>query len=164
MRSILLTLLLLPCALFAETELSQPSGEVILKISGNLKVSNVDGEAHFDRQMIEKLVTKTIVTANHVVSKSTRYEGPVLADLLNQLGAEGDTVIVTALDDYSAEIKRSDIEKYGVLLATHENGKMLTIDDRGPFFIVFPFDEYQKIRSDLYYSMSVWQISTLEIE
>ncbi len=61
------------------------------------------------------------------------------------LGAEGETVFVTALDNYTAELKRSDIEKYRVLLATHENGKMMTIDNRGPFFIIFPFDQYNEL-------------------
>lgn len=114
--------------------------------------------------MIEALQTSSIVTANHVLSKPTNYKGPVLGDLLNQLGARGDSVFVTALDDYTAELKRSEIEKYDVLLATHENGKMMTIDDRGPFFIVFPFDKYKELRRDLYYNMSVWQIKSIEVE
>lgn len=164
MRKLLLILMLLPNYLYAEANLSKPAGEVILEISGNIKLTNVDDEAHFDRAMIEKLPSKTITTANHVLTKPTRYEGPALGDLLKQLGAEGETVTVTALDDYSAEIKRSDIDKYGVLLATHENGRMLTIDDRGPFFIVFPFDQYKELRKDLYYSISVWQVSTIEVE
>lgn len=163
-KYIALSVLLLPCSLWAEPLLPEPTDEVILEISGDLNVSNVDGEAHFDRKMIAALPTQTIVTANHVVSQPTTYQGPVLSQLLDQLGAKGNTVIVTALDDYSAELKRSDLEKYGVLLATHENGKMMTIDDRGPFFIVFPFDDHQEIRSDLYYNMSVWQISTIEVE
>lgn len=148
----------------AESKLAAPNGEVILEVYGNITVSNVDGEAHFDRQMIEAFPTKTIVTTNHVVSTPTPFRGPLLADVLNKLGAEGETIIVTALDDYSAELRRSDIEKYGVILATHESGKRMTIDDRGPFFVVFPFDDYKEIQQDLYYNMSVWQVSSIEVE
>lgn len=157
-------LLALPTFVVAEPKLAVPSGEVILEISGNIQVTNVDGEAHFDRQMIEALPTQTIVTTNHVVSSPTSFKGPLLSAFLDKLGAEGETVIVTALDDYSAEIRRSDIDKYGVILATHEDGKVMTIDDRGPFFVVFPFDDYKEIRQDLYYNMSVWQVSSIEVE
>jgi hypothetical protein len=164
MKFFLLCLLLIPNLLHAAGPLSEPKGDVILEIYGDLALTNVDGEAHFDRAMIEELDTSTIVTSNHVLSKPATYKGPVLGDLLNKLGAKGDSILVTALDDYTAELKRSVIEKYGVLLATHENDRMMTIDDRGPFFIVFPFDQYKELRKDLYYNMSVWQIKSIEIE
>lgn len=164
MRNLLLMILMLPGFVHAESSLPSPSGEVILEVTGNLKLTNVDDEAHFDRAMIKNLESSTIITANHVLSEPATYTGPVLADLLNKLGAEGETVFITALDDYTAELKRSDIEKYRVLLATHENGKMMTIDDRGPFFIVFPFNQHKELRRDLYYNMSVWQIKSIDVE
>ena len=164
MKLFSLALLLFPVLAHALDPLPKPEGEVILEISGNIQVTNIDGEAHFDRKMIESLATETIVTSNHVLSEPATYRGPVLADLLNRIGASSDTIMVTALDDYTAELKRSDIEKYRVLLATHENGKLMTIDDRGPFFIVFPFDQHKELRRDLYYNLSVWQISSIAVE
>lgn len=160
----LFTLLLTPFALQAQEPLPLPTGEVILEVSGAISRTNIDDEAHFDRAMIDALPSGKIVTSNHVLDKPATYTGPVLSTLLKQLGAKGNSVLVTALDDYTAELSMTDIEKYGVILATHENGKVMTIDTRGPFFVVFPFDQYKKLKQDLYYNMSVWQINAIEVE
>jgi hypothetical protein len=149
---------------YAEQTLSMPEGEVILEVRGAISHTNVDDEAHFDRAMLEALPSGTITTANHVVSPSVEYKGPILSALLEAVGAQGKTVRVIALDDYSSELSYDDIKKYGVLLATHEGGRQMTLDDRGPLFVVFPFDEHKELRQDLYYSKSVWQVMSIEVE
>ena len=42
-----------------------------------------------------------------------------------------------------------------MLLATHENGVPLTINDKGPLFVVFPFSQYEELREDHFYNMSI---------
>ncbi len=81
MRKLLLMLIILPGFLQAESTLPAPSDEVILQISGNIKLTNADDDAHFDRAMIESLESSTIITANPILSKSVTDTGPVLADL-----------------------------------------------------------------------------------
>ena len=71
---------------------------------------------------------------------------------------------MVAWDDYVATIPIADIRNYGVLLATHEDGIKMTIDGKGPFFIVFPFVEHPELDKDLYYALSVWQVRDLIIE
>ena len=165
MRIILFTFILsLSLTSIAETKLQKPVGEVILEVGGNLAKTNVDEQAHFDRAMIEALPQEKIITSNHVIDKATTYTGPKLESLLAYLGAKGDKVKVTALDDYTSELSRADIKKFGVILATLENGKQLTLDDRGPFFVVFPFNDYKELQHDLYYNMSVWQVMLIEAE
>ena len=149
MKNILYVLIFsLPLSLFAAERLPLPRGEVILEVSGAIQHTNVDGQAHFDRAMIEALPSGSIVTSNHILDKAVTYTGPKLEDLLLRLGANSQTIRVTALDEFTALISREDIVKYGVLLATHENSRQLTIDDRGPFFVVFPFDEYEELKND----------------
>lgn len=165
MKHLLLTFLMsLPSIVNAADELASPKGEVILEVSGAIEFTNANKQAHFDRAMIEALPSGEIVTSNHVINKPATYTGPKLEALLKRLGAKGNTIRITALDEYTTQISRKDIEKYGVLIATHENGKLLTLDDRGPFFVVFPFDENKELQKDHYYNMSVWQVMSIEVE
>lgn len=145
-------------------QLPQPVGEVILEVSGNIKVKNTDESAEFDRDMIAEFKTHEITTTNHIASKPTVYKGFRLTDLIERVKGVGKVVRVYALDDYLAELSYADIKKYKVILATHENGRQLTIEDRGPFFVVFPFSDHPEIQHDSYYNQSVWQIKAVEIE
>ncbi|MGF1696252.1 hypothetical protein L4C54_11325 [Vibrio lamellibrachiae] len=153
----------LHASVYAAT-LPNPSGEVILSVSGNIEHSNSEIGVEFDEGMIEQLDTSIIKTKNHVVKEVAIYKGPTLYDVLELAGSKGDEVKVIAWDDYVVTIPISTIKKYGVLLATHEDGKRMTLDDKGPFFVVFPFTEYSEIRNDLYYNLSVWQVKALVVE
>jgi hypothetical protein len=159
-----LILFSLSLCLNAAGSLPKPEGEVILEVGGAIEKTNSGNRAHFDRAMIEALPSGKIITSNHVIDKAATYTGPIFHELLKLVGAQGSTIRVTALDDYTAELSLADLQKYGVILATNENGKQLTLDDRGPFFVVFPFDEFKELQNDLYYNMSVWQVMLIEVE
>lgn len=145
-------------------DLTTPTGEVILEIYGAIEKTNNDDVAEFDQTMINQLSKRVIHTNNHVVKDVVPYEGVDLSTLLKQLGAKGSIARVFALDDYVAEISIAEIHKYKVILATKENGKNLTIEDKGPFFVVFPFNDYPELRDNTHYSQSVWQVKSIEIE
>ncbi|HUE45943.1 MAG TPA: hypothetical protein VMO81_06795 [Aestuariivirgaceae bacterium] len=40
----------------------------------------------------------------------------------------------------------------------------MEIADKGPLFIVFPYDDAAEVRNALFYARSVWQIHSIEIE
>lgn len=141
-----------------------PQGDPILWVSGNITESNSSQGVEFDEAMVNELDIATIRTNNHVVDSVVEYKGPTLASVLNTVGAKGSQVKVIAWDDYVVTIPIKDIKKYQVLLATHEAGTRMTIDDKGPFFVVFPFSEHAELRNDFYYSLSVWQVRELVIE
>lgn len=145
-------------------DLAPPAGEVILEVSGNIRFTNGDDVAEFDREMINAIKVRTIQTNNHVVEEVVPYRGPILSEIIKSVGGKGSVVRVYALDDYVAELRWVDIEKYQVILATHENGKQLTIADKGPLFVVFPFSDYPELQQDAFYNQSVWQVKAIEIE
>lgn len=144
--------------------MSAPEGEPVLWVNGRVSQSNTNGAIVFDEAMLNQLDIRSILTNNHVVDQVVEYRGPTLSSLLENVGATGSQVRVTAWDDYVVTIPISDIEKYGVILATHEAGVKMTIDDKGPLFVVFPFSDYPELRNDFYYSLSIWQVRELFIE
>jgi hypothetical protein len=44
------------------------------------------------------------------------------------------------------------------------NGKPMPVREKGPLWIVFPYDESPKFRSDYIYSQSVWQLNRIDVE
>lgn len=141
-----------------------PQGDTILWISGKISQSNSESGIEMDEAMVQELDKSTIRTNNHVIKEVIEYSGPTLISLLDYVGATGTQIKVTAWDEYVATIPITDIKNYQVLLATHESGQRMTIDDKGPFFIVFPFSDYPELKSDYYYSLSVWQIKEIVVE
>ena len=92
-----------------------------------------------------------------------KFEGVPLAKLMEMVGADGEKVAAIALNDYSAEIPMEDIKKYGVILALKRDGEYMSVREKGPLFIVYPFDSNPELKAQKYYSRSVWQVAKLEV-
>ncbi|MDU1358477.1 MAG: oxidoreductase, partial [Citrobacter freundii] len=42
--------------------------------------------------------------------------------------------------------------------------KYMRIRDKGPLFIVYPYDSMPELNNQIYYSRSAWQVSSMDIE
>ncbi|MFC7692861.1 hypothetical protein ACFQY5_28160 [Paeniroseomonas aquatica] len=49
------------------------------------------------------------------------------------------------------------------MLALKRDGNYLTIRDKGPLFIVYPYDTNAELRSPRYYGRSAWQVARLVV-
>jgi hypothetical protein len=79
------------------------------------------------------------------------------------LGATGSQLRVVAINDYAATVPWSDLDAYPVILATRHNGRPMSVREHGPLFIIYPFDEYPDLRSEVHFTRSVWQIARIEV-
>jgi hypothetical protein len=43
------------------------------------------------------------------------------------------------------------------------DGEEMPIRDKGPLFIVYPFDSAEELQSEQYYSRAVWQVKELKV-
>ncbi len=83
--------------------------------------------------------------------------------LMAFVGAEGTEVVASALNDYESAIPMSDFDRYDVVLAMKRDGELMPIRDKGPLFIVYPFDSDPELRTEQYYSRAVWQVKELNV-
>lgn len=143
--------------------LPQPTGKVLLRITGNIERTNVDGEAHFDRAMIKTLPLSTLETSTVVTDGVKRFKGVLMRDLLDAVGAEGTIVTASALNDYVVDIPVTDFGEFDVLLAFRMDGKQLTRRDKGPFWIIYPRDDFKVLQDIRYDSLWVWQLNRLDV-
>jgi hypothetical protein len=143
--------------------LVEPTGPVILTISGKIGVFNRGQTAVFDRAMIEALGTTSFETQTPWYDKPQTFEGVLMTKLLDAVKANGDRVVCTALNDYSTEIPIADFAAFGTIMAFKRGGTYLTVRDKGPLFIIYPFDSNPELRQQRYYGRSAWQLAQLSV-
>jgi hypothetical protein len=69
-----------------------------------------------------------------------------------------------ALNLYSALLPRSDIEQFHPIIAYSRDGQSVPVHESGPLFWIYPFDDYPELRTQIYYSRAVWQLSDIYFE
>ena len=143
--------------------LPTPTERPILTISGKIGVTNKDGTAQFDRRMLEGLGMTTVETTTPWHEGKVRFEGVSLDKLMKQVGATGQRVAVVALNDYTTEIPTEDFRKYNVILAIKLNGEYMSVRDKGPLFIIYPYDSNPDLKTQTYYGRSAWQVARIDV-
>ena len=159
--------MLLSCMISTQVlaaELPKPTGKVVLTLSGKIENTNENGKAVFDMASLEKLGVVSFQTASPWYNGRTTFTGVPMQKLMDYVGAKGTDVKVTALNDYTTAVPLSDFKKYNVILALKINGEYMRVRDKGPLFIVYPYDSIPELNSQIYYSRSAWQISSMDIE
>jgi hypothetical protein len=51
----------------------------------------------------------------------------------------------------------------GPLLATLANGEPMSVRDKGPVWMLFPYDDVAAYRTEQTYARSIWQLNRIEI-
>jgi len=154
----------LATAAIASGSLGQPAEKPMLTVSGKITVTNKDGSAQFDRAMLEGMGMISIETNTPWYKGSVKFEGVSLAKLMTAVGASGDKIVAVALNDYAVEIPMEDVKKYNVVLALKRDGEYMPVRDKGPLFIVYPYDSDPELKSQKFYSRSAWQVARLEVK
>lgn len=135
----------------------------LLAISGKINPPSGAASINYDRTDLETLGSTSFVTKTPWYPNPVKFEGVPMSRLMAAVGASGETVIATALNDYVTEIPMSDFEKYGVLLALKRDGEYMPTRDKGPLFIVYPFDSDPTLQHQRYYSRSAWQLANIVV-
>ncbi len=155
--------LMISSACTAET-LPLPKGEPVLVVSGNISNTNVSGTAQFDLSMLEAIGMVTMSTKTPWYDGTVTFEGVPMEKLMKVVGAKGKNVRAIALNDYAINIPVDDFVKFGTMLAIKRDGQYMPVRDKGPLFIVYPFDSNRELRTQTYYGRSAWQLSKLVVE
>ena len=166
MKTAILALLLASSTLFSAHAfaLDKPKGDVVLVVRGNVENANTDnGTAEFDIAMLEAIAGRDAKMETPWTKGMTELSGPYLRNVLDAAGVhKGSKIVVHALNDYSAEVPMEDA-KLDTILATRMNGELMSVRDKGPVFLVYPFDLDRSLYNEKYFSRSVWQIQELEV-
>ncbi len=164
-RRLLLGALLGAFAVAAQPALAldAPKERPILTLSGKIGVKNAGDVARFDMKMLEALPQQTFTTRTPWYDKPVKFTGPLLADVLAAVKASGSTVSAVAINDYKISIPVGDT-KHKLIVARLLDDKPMPVREKGPLFVVYPFDSSAELRSSTYYERSIWQLKALEVQ
>ena len=144
--------------------LEEPADRPILTVGGKIKRTNDGDKARFDRAMLEKLGMVSFETTTPWYNGLVKFEGVPMAKLMEFVGAEGTIATAVALNDYITEIPITDFAQYGVILALKRDGNYMPVRDKGPLFIVYPYDSNPELKHQKYYGRSAWQVAQLIVK
>lgn len=165
MRIMSFCLMMASLAAFGSVQaLERPQGEIILTVTGMITETNAPQAAVFDRSMLDALAGRKAEVETPWTSGKVTFEGPLGASLLDAVGATGKTLRVTAINNYAASIPVEDFRKYAVILATKKDGKAISVREKGPIFIIYPFDKDPSLYNEVYFNRSVWQVKSIVVE
>ena len=83
----------------AAQRIAEPSGRVILEVSGKIANTNAPNRARFDLKALESLGITKVTTSTPWTEGKKVFEGIRLRDLLQAVGADGATITPVALND-----------------------------------------------------------------
>lgn len=144
--------------------LQPPAGPVVLEVHGRVGRLNQGGCACFDMAMLAALPQVSFQASTPWYAGPRRFTGPLLRDVLAAAGARGERLRLRALNDYRVDLPWEDAERHGPIVARLLDGVPMAVRDKGPLFLIYPFDDRPELRSAVYFSRSAWQLWKIEVE
>ena len=91
--------------------------------------------------------TSTIWTDDEVT-----FSGVPLQALLEQTDTNVTAVEMTALNDYKVVMPLSEIDGTVPIVATRMDDELMSVRDKGPYWVVFPYDDAPQYQTETVYS------------
>lgn len=147
----------------AAQALDRPKGRVVLTVTGRIGIHNAGKAAEFDMDMLAALPQHTFSTQSPWYPQAHKFTGPLLRDVLAAVDAQGKNLRATALNDYKVDLPVGDALKFNLVLARLRDDKPMPVREKGPLFIIYPFDADVTLRNERYYSRSAWQLKAIDV-
>ena len=142
---------------------SEPA--TILTVLGKIRRSNTNGKAFRFTEVELMALPKASITTSTVWTPRRCFEGPRLRDVLGHVGADGATLRVTALSDYSVAIPTSDATRYGIILAHSQDGRRMERNHFGPLWVIYPRDQFpDELDGPMAQAKFIWQVRSIEVQ
>ena len=146
-----------PLASFAQSD------GAILTVSGRIgRTNSADHKSYvFSFAELQKLGDTEITSTTRYVG-TAKFTGARIRDILRAVQAPADATAlsVVAIDGYQQTIPIADFAKWDVILAHTQNGKRLTVESKGPLWIMYPTDKYPgQLLNDETTSKLVWALT-----
>lgn len=145
------------------------SGPVILTATGLDPAVFPGGQVEFDLAMLKSLGAETITTTSIWTDGDHAFTGVPLAEMIRYLHAEKAKLSLHALNDYAVEIPpaaddpvQAESDK-APILAYEMDGAPMPVRDKGPVWVIYPYDESPIYRTDTVYTRSVWQLDRIDV-
>lgn len=134
--------------------------------ASSLKIMGSDGTylKTFDREALEALGMHSIKTKTPWTNGVTHFEGVKVKDVLEKAGISAKPITAMSFDDYAISIPAKFIDEYDPIIASRMNGQVMTMKDKGPYWIMFDLDNVSGETEIELRAFSVWHLVEFEAE
>lgn len=134
--------------------------EPVLTVSG---LSGASGpEVMLTLDQLRAMESRDLRTGTPWTYGPSIFTGVTGRRFVEALGADGSEVVADALNDYHVTIPFDVFASDTLLIAYARDGEPMPVRDKGPIWIVFPFDAQELYRSDSYKAYAIWSLDHLE--
>lgn len=117
----------------------------------------------FDRSRLEALPQQEFATSTIWTVEDHSFSGPSLHDVLVEADVTGTTVHLIAANGYEVRMAWEEIEKTVPIVATRIDGAPYSVRQKGPLWIIFPYDQNPRYRTEAFYALSIWQLTDVRV-
>jgi hypothetical protein len=142
---------------------SQTMADTVLTVTGDVTETAGGQKWQFEESELRALPTVQFETDTIWTEGTQVFEGVSLSALLTHVGASDGNLLATAANDYTVTIPTSDAVENGPIIAYLRNGEKMSLRDKGPLWIVYPFSGNDAYKTEEYYSRSIWQLDRIEV-
>lgn len=155
-------------AISAASVASAQSDDKILTVTGRIGRTNTpDHKGYvFTFAELKKLGDAHITSTTRYVG-TAQFDGPRIRDILRAVKADPQAteVAVVALDGYQKVIPISDFKTWDVITAHTQDGKRLTVETKGPLWIMYPNDQHPgELLNNETTTKLVWSLTGLVVK
>lgn len=139
-----------------EAEGSAGGSDVLLTIFPSNPSQSAGVE--LDREQLEAFRQIEFETST-IWSEGVRsFSGPSLREVLIAAGITGGDINLTAENQYRTTMPWFVMNEDFPIIATRIDGETFSLREKGPLWIVFPYDADEKYRTEVMYAHSIWQL------
>ncbi|UAN24941.1 molybdopterin-dependent oxidoreductase (plasmid) [Enterobacter sp. JBIWA003] len=132
---------------YSNLELIKPGGETVV----------------IKRSDLERLESYSVESETNYMGGGV-YTGVSFKKLIKEYNIKGENLRAFAWDDYSYSISLSELERCSVMIAYKINGEYMTVENFGPFAIVYPGGGCNGVNKLEINARTVVQLKKMEIE
>ena len=123
----------------------------------------------FDYPSLASMKAASIQPTLEYDKKPHKLSGPLLADVLAQVGVTGDAgkIAMRAVDGYAPAISLADLRKYRFMVATHLDGKPMPLGGLGPLWAVYDADRFPDMAAkpvDQRFALCPWGLYHIDVQ
>ena len=145
------------------TDTTAPASKVILTIKGQMTPGTASMIAEFDLAKLRDMGAVTFSTSTPWTTGVQDFTGVPVYTLLKAIGANPSSLKITALNEYEVVIPASDAIEGGPMLAWEQGGRYLSVREKGPLWLVYPFDKKTEYQTEEIHARAVWQVVQIEL-
>ena len=102
--------------------------------------------------------TRTVWTSGEIT-----FSGVSLAHLVDHAALDGEILRLTALNDYFVDLPVDDIGPQFPIVATRMDGLEMSVRNKGPYWLVYPYDMSDAYQTEVIFARSIWSLTEIMV-